>query len=154
MRAGNEVERSADAKHAGSIEFIEAACGKQFLTRRAERDEAELGAGGADAVDRDIGLARIGIEIRAGRVVAGDLQSAKSFRQALCGDREGTVVGTHHENREPLPSRLPADRFHEIRAGRAPDPCSQETTEHHNRKAVRSYKSGTLIGGTELRLLS
>jgi hypothetical protein len=62
-------------------------------------------------------------------------------------------VGTHQENREALPARLPADRFHEIRAGRAPDPRSQETTEQHNRKAVRRYESGTLIGSAELGLL-
>src|SRR5436189_3130745 len=96
---------------------------------------------------------RIGIEIRARRVVAGDFKSAKAFGQALCGAREGMIVGTHHEDRESFPSRLPADRFHKIRAGRASDPRSQESAEHHDRKTVRRYKSGTSIGRTELRLL-
>ena len=39
---------------------------------------------------------------------------------------------------------------HEIRAGRAHDPRSQKTAEHHDRKTVRRYESGALIGLAEI----
>src|ERR1700730_14292702 len=56
LRTRHEVERGTGAQQAVSIEFIEASRRKQFLTWRTESDEAELGAGGADAVDRGVGL--------------------------------------------------------------------------------------------------
>src|SRR5215472_12391385 len=72
LGAGDEVERGADAEQTGAIELIDAARREQFLARRAERNEAQLGAGGADAFDRAVGLGRIRIEIGAGRVIARD----------------------------------------------------------------------------------
>ena len=63
------------------------------------------------------------------------------------------MVRTHHEDGEPLPSRLPANRFHKIGAGRASDPRSQKTAQHHNRKTIRCYKSSASIGFTEVRML-
>ena len=53
---------------------------------------------------------------------------------------------------EPLPSRLPANRFHKIGAGGAFDSRSEKTAQHHNRKTIRGDKPGALIGCTEVRL--
>src|SRR5258708_34788186 len=86
LRTRDEVERGADAEQSGSVELIKTARRKQFLTRSAERDKAELCTGGADAVDREVGLAGIRIEICTRSIVTRDFQPSKSFGQASCSD--------------------------------------------------------------------
>jgi hypothetical protein len=72
LRTRNEVESGTDAEQSGSIELIKTARRKQFLTRSAESDEAELRTGDAAAVDREVGLARIRIEISTQSIVTRD----------------------------------------------------------------------------------
>src|SRR6202049_4478925 len=83
LRTRDEVERGADAEQSGSVELIKTARRKQFLTRSAERDEAELRTGGPDAVDREVGLAGIRIEICIRSIVTRDFQSPKSFDPSM-----------------------------------------------------------------------
>src|SRR5437899_300710 len=153
LRTGDEVERGADAEQSGSVELIKTARRKQFLARSAERDEAELRTGGADAVDREVGLAGIRIEIRGWSMVTRDFQPPKSLGQAFCRDRERVMIGTQHEDGQSLSLRLLADGLHKIGAGCAPDPRSQETTQHDNGKAVRCYKTSSTIGRAKIRPL-
>jgi hypothetical protein len=63
LRAGDEVERGTNAEQPRPFEFVEATCGKHLLAGRAERNEAELGAGSANALDGQVRFRRIGIEI-------------------------------------------------------------------------------------------
>src|SRR3977135_4202674 len=79
LHTRDEVERGADAEQSGSVELIKTARRKQFLTRSAERDEAELRTGGADAVDREVGLGGIRIDMSTRTIVPRDFQPPKSF---------------------------------------------------------------------------
>ena len=151
--AGDEIECGPDAQHAGSVQLVEASRREQFLPWRAQCDEAEPGARGTNAFDRSIGFAGIGIEPRSWCKATRDLQSPESFRQTPRRLMQREIVRAQQKDREAFLSRLRADRFDEIGAGRPLDPRSHETAQHDDREPVGCDKSGTAIGGAKVCVL-
>ena len=154
LRAGDEIERGADAQHAGSVQLVEAARREQFLPWRAERDEAEFRAGGANAFDRSVGFAGIGIEVRSRRKAPCNLQSLEIVPTDAAPS--SLSVRSFEPSRKTGSCFLPrfrADRFDKIGAGRALDPRAQQPAQHDDREAIGRDKSGTAIGGAKVGML-